>query len=732
MEIGFIVLLVLVLCVSAGADQLFTLPADVSENVPQEFSRFYFANHEEDSRLLGDMLQHFFFSHGYDASMFNKEFLSTGEMWLAGTESKNGIHAQEMYRRHLLAAQIDGDGAVSSHPGMGEDFGHEQGWPFPNWSDSVLKGDSFKGNTMGWHFQTSGKWYVWSSIDIQKDKEKYFGDAMVDTWETENLKSFGIQSGAWKLEPTGASPIITSPLTDFDSFQAPFLELRWSRSGCPKESARPYIEWMRMEDREFSLDRRVYFDLSQADSMVRSMITMYRHPKWTGHIKRLRIGLAPGESNVKINVEALFTCYDTRHVSNGPIFINSCWEYFRWTGDTGFLRENMGRMRAVLEYLQTEMCAIELNRIRNTMPGHDGIAAWVRKPDGSVELLSGHGIGSNYWDILPIGWDDMYATSQYYLSLLAMADLEEAIKENPGWNIPRSGAFDPKALRKHAADVKKEANKLFWNEKTGRFVACIDKNGKAHDYGYTFVNLNAIWYGIASDEHARQIMDWLTGRRIVEGDTSTGADIYHWRFCPRATTKRNLDWYIQGWNEPEKNPWGYQIQDGGGVLGFSYYDLMSRLQILGPDDVWNRLTEILAWERDVRKAGGYRKFYESGKDGTMQGGGPGGLGIDCEFYESVMLPTIVTSGFLGLNPTATGLEIDPNLPKACPEMGIQNVLYHGVRLDVKASDDKIEIHVKNKPLNPIYIALDGKWALGSTTGSAFTIIDTGTYTFIEK
>ncbi|MBI4606908.1 MAG: hypothetical protein HY721_33515 [Planctomycetes bacterium] len=37
---------------------------------------------------------------------------------------------------------------------------------------------------------------------------------------------------------------------------------------------------------------------------------------------------------------------------------------------------------------------------------------------------------------------------------------------------------------------------------------------------------------------------WLSGRRIVEEDTSRGADIYRWRFGPRSTTRRNIDYYV--------------------------------------------------------------------------------------------------------------------------------------------------------------------------------------------
>ena len=105
-------------------------------------------------------------------------------------------------------------------------------------------------------------------------------------------------------------------------------------------------------------------------------------------------------------------------------------------------------------------------------------------------------------------------------------------------------------------------------------------------------------------------MPGLTGQRVVEGDTATGQDIYHWRFAPRSTTRRNLDYYFWGWSNPESVPWGYQVQDGGAVLGFSYHDLMARLKTAGPDDAWQRLRSILAWFDEVQSAGGYREYYK--------------------------------------------------------------------------------------------------------------------------
>jgi hypothetical protein len=38
--------------------------------------------------------------------------------------------------------------------------------------------------------------------------------------------------------------------------------------------------------------------------------------------------------------------------------------------------------------------------IRNRWPGHDGLPGWKKDPQGALTFHFGHGIGSNYWDIL--------------------------------------------------------------------------------------------------------------------------------------------------------------------------------------------------------------------------------------------------------------------------------------------------------------------------------------------
>jgi hypothetical protein len=380
-----------------------------------------------------------------------------------------------------------------------------------------------------------------------------------------------------------------------------------------------------------------------------------------------------------------------------------------------------------MRYMMEEGNGLELKHIRCTWPGHDGRPGYDVGSNGKKAFHIGHGKGGNYWDLLPFGWDDMYTTTHYYASLLAMAQLEEAAEtaeyrimktesgshKNPSnLDIPCS-KFDiqsPAFLRAHAADVKRTTNQKFWNEKDGRFVGTLDADGVPHDYGFTFVNLEAIHYDIASEEHAKEIMAWIAGERKIYSDTSRGDDIYAYRMAPRATTKRNVEWYSFAWWGPETLPFGGQVQDGGVVLGFSFYDIMSRIKTLGADDAWKRLMEIREWDEEVKKYGGYRKYYKDGKGGTtLQGGGTaGGIGIDFEFTESSMLSAVVPLGFMGLRPDGQVLHIEPNLPQACPQMTVRNLLYQGVPMDITITKDGVVILIRAAPSGLLKMHFRGK------------------------
>ena len=713
--------------------------------MPADFTRFEFKGHPEESELLSHFLWHHYKTRLLHLTvLFPQEYMTTTDMWMSRTPHPvwgEGKSIQHKYRETLLQMKIDKEGYILTNQHFSHS--HETGWPFPLWFQGY-KGPGEAG-AAGWHFNHEGIGWAWSMF-LKEDTYSRFGrDNSIKGWELENVESEGIVSNKWKLVSTDRSPSITTPPDVLiDAFNAPYLQIRWHRSKPAPTGILPYVEWKREGDSNYSADRRVYFDFDTGNpeyeketGMTHSMITMYKHPKWKGTIEAIRINLAPGESDVVFDLDSFFTVYDTRATLNNPTYIFACWNYFKWTGDVNFLRQRINQMRQALRFQQTVLGGLEHNHIRNTMPGHDGISGITRLSPTETRVNHGHGIGSNYWDILAFGWDDMYTTSQYYASILVMAQLEEMIAENPGWDVAAGyDVFDPQVLRAHAAEVKVVANEKFWDNEKGRFIGTIDKNGEKHDYGFVSLNLESIWYGIATDAHAEQIMRWVNGDRIIEGDTSTGEDIYRWRFGPRATTLRNIDWYQFVWTQPETIPWGGQIQDGGAVLGFTFFDLWSRLKIIGADDAWQRLAEILEWEKDAWTAGGYRAFYEDGSQGTtLQGGGTaGGIGIDFEFFESSLMPSIVTYGFMGIDPQGRSLKIAPTLPEACPEMTIRNMQYHNVLMDVRCTTNSVSIALKEEPVEPIVVVLDGEYTNTSTgeVGSRFELAKTGAYRFARN
>jgi hypothetical protein len=116
---------------------------------------------------------------------------------------------------------------------------------------------------------------------------------------------------------------------------------------------------------------------------------------------------------------------------------------------------------------------------------------------------------------------------------------------------------------------------------------------------------------------------------------------------------------------------------------------MCRLKVDGPDDAWKRLKEVLEWFGETQAEGGYRRYYANDKSrGSAQGGKePGGVGVDMEFFESVLVPQVMLYGFLGFQPTPEGCKVHPQLPGDWPELTITRVHLHDVVLELTARAD---------------------------------------------
>src|SRR5688500_17559592 len=690
-DVHRLALILVVVISSASAVALAVEPAEPI--VPAEaFPRFVVPGHDGAMNSLRNLYWLHYRNNGPMATLWD-EWLPPATLWPATGDQ---LKMRERWARALSSRHIDAEGYVSTHQHDGT--GHAEGWPFPLWH---------QGKGMGWHFVGTGVG-GYEPPRLSKGED----------WILAGAAGGKIDQIGWHVELTAANAALQTPAIALDANQAPFLRLNWRATGLA--TSKPYVEWTTKDQPAFGTDRRIAFlpatDEGESGPEVRTMIPVYKHPEWKGTITGLRLsfenpahsplrkeGVAPELKNPHVIIKSFHTAYDTRHNINNFNYVRGVASYVNWTGDVPFLRSNADRVRRAMRYAMEEFETRKRNLVFTPWVGHEGTSGVEIDKDGKKSIHPGCEVGNNYWDLMPFGGEDALATIYYYDTLRVLADLEEAIAKRVEWDVPKDESpFDPADLRSHAAAVKAHTGKRFWNDKTGRFIAAIDRDGVPHDYGYTFLNTEAIYHNFATGEQAKSILAWLSGERVVKGDTSRGADIYHFRFGPRSTTKRNLDYYYWAWSNPESIPWGYQVQDGGAVLGWSYHDLMARLKTRGPDDAWQRLREIITWFDEVQAEGGYRAYYRDRKRGTMQGNNvPGGLGLDAEFVESVLVPNVMLYGFLGFEPTSRGFSINPKLPEDWPSLEIRGIHFHDAMLNVFVDRDEITITATNAPAEPM-------------------------------
>src|SRR5205814_8912288 len=115
-----------------------------------------------------------------------------------------------------------------------------------------------------------------------------------------------------------------------------------------------------------------------------------------------------------------------------------------------FLRSNINRMRLGMRFVMHEHETLARKVVYTPWVGHDGRSGLKRSADGKKEILTGQGIGNNYWDLLPFGGHDAYATIQYYDALRTLAAIERELRANPQWDIPAGAlSFEPEMLEGH-------------------------------------------------------------------------------------------------------------------------------------------------------------------------------------------------------------------------------------------------------------------------------------------
>ena len=682
-----------VLSFSANANDA---PPAVQASPPVEDTKIFPRFRAEGANLaaLDDMLRRFHPACNMDiAGTYALAWLPPAMLWVGESPQVSESPMRARIANRIGSMRMSADGYVSCH--QHEGLAHSEGWPFPLPTQS---------EGLGYYFTMAGVPYG-----------PEFGlkpVASVDGWQLTGASGNAVDPATgWLLELTAPNAAITSPAFDLDAFVSPLIRVIWDATGLP-EGSKPYLEWTTAEEPEFAPSRRMDFPKPSSSSkgLIHDIdIPVHEITGAKGRITRLRLGFGnpvPG----KVTIQRLFSAVDSRHTINNSNYLIAAADFFEWTGDKAWLSNNLEKMRRAADYMISEFKVREAHLLRTPWIGHDGRSGLEIAPDGRKVIHNGVGIGGNYWDLIPFGGDDALGTIYLYSALRRMARIEQFVAADAAIKPPAAG-LDAAALNTLADAVRAKFQQTFWNPETNRF-APKDDQGRFRDYGFTFLNNEAIYYGLASDTQAREILAWMEGSRMVDGDTAQGADIYRWRFAPRATTKRNIEYYAYVWFKPEELNFGDQVQDGGAVLGFSYHDLMARIRHLGPDNAWKRLGEILTWYDEVEKAGGARTYYSVAGRGTLQGGGTaGGLGIDEEFFESVLAPAIILDGFIGFSVRPDGFDLAPRLPSSVKSLSVSNVAYRDLRWDIDLAPDSIAFRVKSGKVDaPLRVRLpEGAW-----------------------
>ncbi len=342
--------------------------------------------------------------------------------------------------------------------------------------------------------------------------------------------------------------------------------------------------------------------------------------------------------------------------------------------------EDSSRGRTVLEKVE---CAV--NYSLEVLGGKNGLIVIDNGfNDGEFGSAS-----SNYWDNLCFGYKDAYEGALFLGSLDSLVEIYTLAGN------AEKAAETATLLQKARA----EYDKTFWDAERGRYIATVSKSGKKMDYGFTFLNTEALYYGAGDSEKAQAVFSWIDGDRTVAGDELTGREILDkWKIAPVTNTipvesQKQLNdagsRYLTWWHAPSginvftNSKFGLHCENGGAIFYTAYFELMSRIKYGMTEQALQRWITI-ADEYAVDKL--WRDPYNTYGSAWI-------LGVIGEFPESGTVPVSYLRGFVGVNAHADGLHIKPSIPKEYNDMGAKNIYYKGSVLDVKVATDGITVTV---------------------------------------
>lgn len=391
-----------------------------------------------------------------------------------------------------------------------------------------------------------------------------------------------------------------------------------------------------------------------------------------------------------------------RHEENNAKYILGCWRYWCWKRDDSFFNlsdstkvtspgapscEDVSQGMTIKEKLRLAMQYLDEER-------HGNEGGILLEDSGETDGTTS-GDPTNYWDNWRFGYKNAYDNIYYYAALEAMAQMEEV------WGNTERGA----ELHARRAGVRAAYNTEFWSTTKGRYIGTKDINGTVRDYGFTFLNTEAVYYGLADQSQAESIYSWLSGTRIISGETSTGTGIYALKWAPRANTiaaeKTGPPYWwedLGGAIRVDTNAakYGNHLENGGAILYTSFYDVLARAKYLGIGNADTRLGVIL----DEFRTDQLRR------DPANSAGAAWVYGIIGEYPESGMVGALPVYLYGGLEADARGLHLKPQFPEGMTGVVIRGITYAGTVLDLAITPTTITITSRASSGRPLYYFLE--------------------------
>jgi hypothetical protein len=228
---------------------------------------------------------------------------------------------------------------------------------------------------------------------------------------------------------------------------------------------------------------------------------------------------------------------------------------------------------------------------------------------------------ANWWDTINFGHEDALSNALAYRAAMMFAELARELKHDD----------DAAFFAEKAAKLRAAYTRTFLNPATGVLAGWKSKDGRLHDYWFTYVQGIAITYGLLDNKTANSVMDRLLAKLNDVGYTRFDlglpgnlvpipkADYVYENNPPEAT------------GEPRRDDGsdGFQFYENGGATGcWSYFTIAALYQLGRVEDARRILHPMLA---------GYAA-------GEFQGFGVNGMSRDwrdwkggCHGYEGLLV-----------------------------------------------------------------------------------------------